>query len=71
MFIAPASPEELKRRLAGRGTETEEEIERRLKTAVSEYAAADMFDKKIDSKSKDEDYAALKKIYIEAKSEAE
>lgn len=71
VFIAPASPEELKRRLAGRGTETEEEIERRLKTAVSEYAAADMFDKKIDSKSKDEDYAALKKIYIEAKSEAE
>ena len=30
-----------------------------------------MFDKKNDSKSKDEDYAALKKIYIEAKSEAE
>lgn len=69
VFIAPQSSEELKKRLAGRGTETEEEVERRLKTAVSEYAAADMFDKKIDSKSKDEDYAALKKIYIEAKSE--
>ncbi len=71
VFIAPASPEELKKRLAGRGTETAEEIERRLETAVSEYAAADSFDKKIDSKSKDEDYAALREIYLRAKSRAE
>ena len=68
VFIAPASKEELKKRLLGRGTESDAEIERRLQTAVSEYAAADEFDFKIDSKTRDEDYSALKQIYLKAKS---
>jgi guanylate kinase len=44
VFLAPPSWEELVRRLVGRGTETEEERARRLKTALLELAAADEFD---------------------------
>ena len=44
IFIAPPSLEELQKRLAGRGTETPEEIEIRLKTAEVELASQDSFD---------------------------
>jgi guanylate kinase len=43
-FLAPPSWDELVRRLVGRGTETEEERERRLQTARDELAAAAEFD---------------------------
>lgn len=67
VFIAPASVAELRKRLVGRATESDAEIERRLQTAISEYAAADNFDRKIDSKTRDDDYRALREIYLEAK----
>lgn len=44
VFLAPPSWEELVRRLVGRGTESEEERERRLATAVRELAAEEEFD---------------------------
>lgn len=44
VFLAPPSWEELVRRLVGRGTETDEERERRLATAREELAAEDEFD---------------------------
>jgi guanylate kinase len=44
VFLAPPSWEELVRRLVGRGTETEEERNRRLETAVRELAAEEEFD---------------------------
>jgi guanylate kinase len=43
-FLAPPSWEELVRRLVGRGTESEQERERRLQTARNELAAAPEFD---------------------------
>ena len=43
-FLAPPSWEELVRRLVGRGTETEEERERRLASARLEMAAEPEFD---------------------------
>ena len=43
-FLMPPSWEELVRRLVGRGTETEEERDRRLQTARDELAAASEFD---------------------------
>ncbi len=46
-FLAPPSWEELVRRLVGRGTETEEERERRLATARLELAAEAEFDQVI------------------------
>jgi guanylate kinase len=44
IFIAPPNWEELERRLAQRGTESEEEIVRRLATAREEMAAVAEFD---------------------------
>jgi guanylate kinase len=44
VFLKPPSWEELVRRLVGRGTETEEERERRLDTARGELAAETEFD---------------------------
>ena len=40
VFIIPPSRAELERRLRGRGTEQEEQIQRRLQTAMSEVARA-------------------------------
>ncbi|MBX6354368.1 MAG: guanylate kinase [Micromonosporaceae bacterium] len=44
VFLAPPSPEELKRRLIGRGTEDEETVRRRLEHADEELAAEPEFD---------------------------
>ncbi len=44
VFLKPPSWEELVRRLVGRGTESPEERERRLQTAVDELAAEPEFD---------------------------
>ncbi|MEZ0492985.1 guanylate kinase [Kineococcus sp. TBRC 1896] len=44
VFLAPPSWDELVRRLVGRGTETEQERERRLETARVELAAEPEFD---------------------------
>lgn len=44
VFLAPPSFEELVRRLTGRGTETEEQRNRRLETAKVELAAEPEFD---------------------------
>lgn len=44
IFLKPPSWEELEKRLRGRGTETEEQIERRLETARIELAAESEFD---------------------------
>jgi guanylate kinase len=44
VFLAPPSFEELARRLTDRGTESPEQRERRLRTAVEEMAAQDEFD---------------------------
>ena len=41
IFIAPPSMETLKKRLVGRGTETEEAVERRFAEAVKELAAGE------------------------------
>ncbi|MEB3243712.1 MAG: guanylate kinase [Cyanobacteriota bacterium] len=44
IFVAPPSFEELERRIRGRGTDSEEAIERRLARAREELAAAPEFD---------------------------
>lgn len=47
VFIEPPSPEELERRLRGRGTEDEASIERRLANAHREMSYADRYDVRI------------------------
>lgn len=44
VFLAPPSPEELKRRLVGRGTEDAAEVRARLERADAELAAVGEFD---------------------------
>jgi guanylate kinase len=44
VFVEPPSIAELERRLRGRGTESEEQYQRRLRTATEELAARDEFD---------------------------
>ena len=44
LFVTPPSAEELKRRLVGRGTETMEVIESRMKRAVEEAKGMDRYD---------------------------
>ena len=63
VFIMPESMNDLKSRLENRGQDSEEEIQRRLKTATSEISLHNQFDHIIYSKSKDQDYRALLKIY--------
>ena len=67
IFISPASINELRKRLLGRGTETQEQIERRMTTAIEEFKQADSFETKIDSTTKDADFEKLKKIYLTKK----
>lgn len=44
VFVTPPSADELKHRLIGRGTETKEEIERRLERAAEEVSYMKMYD---------------------------
>ena len=68
IFVAPDNEQELRKRLLGRNTESQEEIDRRMQTAIEEFKQADKFDIRIQSKSKDEDYNALREIYLNLKS---
>jgi guanylate kinase len=45
VFVRPPSPEELRRRLASRGTESSESLDRRLAAAAAEEARAPEFDR--------------------------
>ncbi|WP_062202242.1 guanylate kinase [Demequina salsinemoris] len=59
VFLQPPSWDELVRRLVGRGTETEEERERRLATARLELAAAAEFDEELVNDDLDTAVAGL------------
>jgi guanylate kinase len=54
VFLAPPSWEELVRRLTGRGTESDEQVQRRLATAREELAAEAEFDTTIVNDSVEE-----------------
>ena len=60
----PPQIDDLRIRLNKRGLDSSEEINKRLKTAVSEISFKEDFDFVINSKSKSEDYLELKKIYL-------
>ena len=47
IFILPPSIEELKNRIKGRGSETEESMARRLGTALQEIASIDQYDYRV------------------------
>ncbi|CAI7853238.1 unnamed protein product [Closterium sp. NIES-54] len=65
IFVAPPSFEELERRLRGRGTETEEQVEKRLGNARKEMEAgkdATLFNHTVVNDNLDAAYAKLKAL---------
>lgn len=68
VFIMPPSVEELEARLRGRGTDAEDEVQRRMRVALEEMEQSPHYDYTILSGSRDEDFAAMKAIYEDAKS---
>jgi guanylate kinase len=62
IFIAPPSLAELEKRLRSRGTDKEETIQKRLKTAQDEMTHKERFDRWIINDELETAYADLKKI---------
>lgn len=67
MFVAPDSFEVLRERLAGRGSVTAEELERRLQSAELELAERNSYDYVIHSGTKEQDFRALLDYWEQAK----
>lgn len=63
IFIMPASLQQLERRLRGRATDPEDEIQRRMQVAIEEMKQSVLYDHRILSASRDEDFAQLDAIY--------
>ena len=57
--------EQLRARLEGKGTDDEDEIDRRLATAVAEIEKKDQFDLVLESGEREEDYRRLKEYYAQ------
>jgi guanylate kinase len=66
VFIMPPNIGELEARLRGRDTDTEDEVQRRMRVAVEEMKQSRHYDHIILSGSRDEDFVALKAIYEKA-----
>ena len=63
VFLIPKDLDELRTRLRGRATDPEDEIERRLQTAVSELGEWTHYDFCVHSRSKEEDVEVIKGIW--------
>ncbi|MBQ7824904.1 MAG: guanylate kinase [Clostridia bacterium] len=65
IFVLPPSFDELERRLRGRGTETEEKVQKRLETARGELAFADRYQYQIvNGGDLEAAYQELRSIYL-------
>jgi guanylate kinase len=62
VFLMPPDLDELRRRLRGRGQDDEVEIERRMQTARREMAEWVHYDFCVQSRSREEDFAAVRAI---------
>ena len=63
IFIMPPSIEELERRLRGRGTDADDEVQRRMQVALEEIEQAPHYDYVLRSATMDEDFESLRSIY--------
>lgn len=64
IFILPPSIEELKNRILGRGSETEETMARRLGTALKEISAIDEYDYRVVNEKLDAAIERVKAIML-------
>jgi len=71
VFLMPPDLDELRTRLRGRATDPEDEIERRLKTAVSELGEWRHYDFCVPSRSKDQDFEVVRAIWTAEKRRVE
>ncbi len=62
LFVMPASEDELRERLAGRGTDSEEDIALRLRNALEEMSHSDSYTYRLLSGARDEDYHRFKSL---------
>jgi guanylate kinase len=67
VFIMPPTIEELEARLRGRGSDPEDEVQRRMQVALKEIELSEHYDRTLLSGSRDQDFTALRTIYEEAK----
>ena len=63
VFVLPPSIEELRERLAGRGTESVETLDLRLRNAILEMEHWPLYDFVLVSGSREEDYARFKALF--------
>lgn len=68
IFVTPPSFAELERRLRARNTESEEAIERRLRQAVKDTAAIDLYEFVIVNDQLEDAYSRLKSIFVAERS---
>ena len=66
MFVAPDSLDVLRERMLGRGAISEAELQRRMQSAEIEMAERNSFDYIIHSKTKEQDFLALKDFWRQA-----
>lgn len=66
MFVAPDSMEVLRERMLGRGAMSEAELARRMQSAEIEMAERNSFDYIIHSKTKEQDFLALRDFWAQA-----
>ena len=64
IFLKPSNLDVLKERLFRRGSDSKENIEKRLETAKAELEFAKEFDHEFISTEKDPDYSMVKEIYL-------
>ena len=64
IFLKPSNLDVLKERLFKRGSDSKENIEKRLETAKAELELAKEFDHEFFSTEKDPDYSMVKEIYL-------
>jgi guanylate kinase len=67
VFINPPSLDELRERLNRRGSDDEEEIERRIESARKEMLAAGEFDYVLETGTREEDFDRIRAIYLAEK----
>ena len=66
MFVAPDSLEVLRERMLGRGAMSDAELQRRMQSAEIEMAERNSFDYIIHSKTKEQDFLALRDFWAQA-----
>ena len=64
VFLMPDSLDQLRGRLRGRGQDGDEEIERRLRTALEEVRCASAYDYVVRSGTREADYDRLRAVYL-------